>query len=1297
MFVALLLYAQCTAAVRLASREYVDRKVGSAGVNVIKKQVSGLNKVDINLTKSGSYYFNIGNEITVGDVKKYGIHAEGIDSKNMKDITDDYTFIEQNDDHALILQGSKKSYYMLCSLLTPENGDDTKVCFIYFCGETECSKKFEPGGVTAYFVIPYEAVDENDTGDVYSALKTEEVIKDISGIVVRSTLPVEVPMDLRSNTTSGYSAFIADTVITYNDMKQHGLSIGSNSISYKTGSSRDNAYTISGKYKYFSDESDFKAKFARNIDSRCTVCNTGGTGTNIVAPTNAVCIICFFDRNITKDPDNAILVNFTMGCTGINEYGTTYTTEIYSPVVYASTANPEDNSYVYSALRADEVIRDAIADADYRSKDDLDYTYSNGTKTTLATMADIASIPTPAPVDLSGYLTEDNFSSGFGNIMYAYKDDNSDLVVKSGKLDNMIVKSGGKIPVSAVAGSSNKYKLSDSGSCYDIFEKYDYMFIKGTFTIQVTGKGSDIYAVNSKCKYAGTVPSDAFVFNCNANYPGINSVKITQVEPYDGCHVTFDLEHDGTITNVIHADIESMSIPIDDSNIADDKILSAAAVESLIDKRVPVSNPHLSVVYEDDRITDNRVVRQAAIAREASALINIDLEKNGNVYYFKDESAYNNVKTASKVYLKGSFEKDGKTTEVDGTCDYTSGQPPEQRVFTCEGIAEYKLLIETDKDAGGYYMVPHFATSSTANTKYQVSIEKFALSTRVLFNDNEVLSKNAVEYMIAHSGSGTGGSSSAGGGANIDRVDDEGVSLGIVDKLSIRGSSNTVYDTAAVDNKISAVSSSVTTLSSSVTTLSANIGDTATLVHDGDDDNKVVRASDLGSYLTTEIADNTYSLKDHNHTTDIIDTINKELKDTESDMVANIESIVNNVKSYGIAGSVKKTLNITCYNFSRGASGETTNIYYEIELPRAMPEFVYINADDLVECLKKTNNAFTVSDKFVYAFDFKDGAGNRYIKLNVFKKNEIILSYSPSIEIGYPFEFKNVVYYENLSICLSCTNSVLHDVTIIDDVKRYFWHSTVYELSGEIVAGCVAESSQCKDKIIKADPNNKHIIPLKMEEYTGYDVSQFGLDFITYYKKVDWELFDYSQVEIMSGAFKNRKSELYSIDFNGFDSSRVSVIDGLFAGCSNLLSADLSGLHTTSLRTDGYLSLGSLFNGCTNLKYVNLHGLGATKIGVVQYMFSGCSNLVNIDLNGLDLKSPKSKYDVQYMFSGCSKLASLDLRVFSDEISFKESHIFDGCTALRTLYMTSNMYAKIKDCLPDGTWTKTAEDKYERS
>ena len=147
--------------------------------------------------------------------------------------------------------------------------------------------------------------------------------------------------------------------------------------------------------------------------------------------------------------------------------------------------------------------------------------------------------------------------------------------------------------------------------------------------------------------------------------------------------------------------------------------------------------------------------------------------------------------------------------------------------------------------------------------------------------------------------------------------------------------------------------------------------------------------------------------------------------------------------------------------------------------------------------------------------------------------------------------------------------------------------------------------------------------------------------------------FDTSKVNLMDYMF-NGCSSLKSLDLSGFDTSNVIDICVMFGGCSSLKSLDLSGFDTSKV-TD----MSCMFDGCSSLKSLDLSGFDTSNVTNMFWMFRDCSSLKSLDLSGFDTSNVT---DMSYMFKGCSSLVSLDLSGFDTSNVTNMDFMFEGCS-----------------------------------
>lgn len=122
-------------------------------------------------------------------------------------------------------------------------------------------------------------------------------------------------------------------------------------------------------------------------------------------------------------------------------------------------------------------------------------------------------------------------------------------------------------------------------------------------------------------------------------------------------------------------------------------------------------------------------------------------------------------------------------------------------------------------------------------------------------------------------------------------------------------------------------------------------------------------------------------------------------------------------------------------------------------------------------------------------------------------------------------------------------------------------------------------------------------------------------------------------------------------------------LGAMFSPCSNLKTADLSGLDTT-----GATNMGSMFGGCKSLVSIKLAGFNTAQVKEMNGMFAGCEKLEELDLSSFDTNQVES---MENMFKDCGSLKKVTV---GSEFSFNGADD-NGCT------------------LTEGNWLSTKDNK----
>ncbi len=177
---------------------------------------------------------------------------------------------------------------------------------------------------------------------------------------------------------------------------------------------------------------------------------------------------------------------------------------------------------------------------------------------------------------------------------------------------------------------------------------------------------------------------------------------------------------------------------------------------------------------------------------------------------------------------------------------------------------------------------------------------------------------------------------------------------------------------------------------------------------------------------------------------------------------------------------------------------------------------------------------------------------------------------------------------------------------------------------------------------------------------------------------INFSFFDTSRVTNMGSMFNNCNS-LSDLNLNGFNTSSVTNMGSMFQKCSSLLSLEIDNFDTSNV-----ISMGNMFETCNSLIDLDLSNFSTDKVTNMNYMFNGCNNLVNLYLSNFDTTNVTN---MERMFQGCSKLKELDVSFFNTSKVTDMNNMFTSCSSLLELDISSfdtsnvtNMSSMFRNC-----------------
>lgn len=121
----------------------------------------------------------------------------------------------------------------------------------------------------------------------------------------------------------------------------------------------------------------------------------------------------------------------------------------------------------------------------------------------------------------------------------------------------------------------------------------------------------------------------------------------------------------------------------------------------------------------------------------------------------------------------------------------------------------------------------------------------------------------------------------------------------------------------------------------------------------------------------------------------------------------------------------------------------------------------------------------------------------------------------------------------------------------------------------------------------------------------------------------------------------------------------------MFSECTNLVSADLSGLDTSQV-TD----MTCMFTECAALKTVNFQGVDASNVTSMSSMFNECSSIKSIDLSGINAARVTNMYG---LFQNCLSLESVDISSFTGSAITNAMYSFAGAPLVSQLTLPAGL------------------------
>ena len=143
----------------------------------------------------------------------------------------------------------------------------------------------------------------------------------------------------------------------------------------------------------------------------------------------------------------------------------------------------------------------------------------------------------------------------------------------------------------------------------------------------------------------------------------------------------------------------------------------------------------------------------------------------------------------------------------------------------------------------------------------------------------------------------------------------------------------------------------------------------------------------------------------------------------------------------------------------------------------------------------------------------------------------------------------------------------------------------------------------------------------------------------------------------------NSLTNLTSITFGNFNTSKVTNMSEMFQNCSKLTSLNVSNFDTSNVTDMRYM-----FYNCSSLTSLKVSNFNTSKVTDMKWMFSYCSSLTSLNVSNFNTSNVTN---MSYMFYYCPKLTSLDLSNFYTSKVTSMTQMFYNCSSLTSLNLSN--------------------------
>lgn len=172
-------------------------------------------------------------------------------------------------------------------------------------------------------------------------------------------------------------------------------------------------------------------------------------------------------------------------------------------------------------------------------------------------------------------------------------------------------------------------------------------------------------------------------------------------------------------------------------------------------------------------------------------------------------------------------------------------------------------------------------------------------------------------------------------------------------------------------------------------------------------------------------------------------------------------------------------------------------------------------------------------------------------------------------------------------------------------------------------------------------------------------------------KKIDGiENLNTSNVTDMGWMFAGCQS-LTSLDVSGFNTANVTDMSNMFAQCRGLKSLDVSHFNTANVT-----NMEAMFNDCSSVMKLDVSGFNTARVTDMSYMFFLCASMTILDVSHFNTANVT---DISGMFIGCKYLHDVDAAKLNTARVTSMVSMFSGCATLSSLDLSSFDMSNVAD------------------